>query len=146
MHEAIWNWKDDSKVKAHILKKQIKLEFNPPAASHMGGIWDRQIRTDRKMLNIILKEQTVDDKCLSILFCKVESIINGRHCFCCFDHNQIVSQCRVDVVCSAEGCGVKFSNQYSWLAQIWYRVYRVTHKRSHLVTRRLQLGYQSGQD
>ena len=78
MREALRNRKDDSKAKAHLLQKEIKWEFNPPAASHMGGIWERQIRTVRKVLNVILKEQIVDDERLSTLFCEVESIVNGR--------------------------------------------------------------------
>ena len=78
MREAMQGWKDDGKVKGHLLQKEIKWEFNPPAASHMGGIWERQIRTVRKVLNVILKEQTLDDEHLSTLFCEVESIVNGR--------------------------------------------------------------------
>ena len=65
-------------MKAHLLQKEIEWVFNPPAASHMGGIWERQIRSVRKVLNIILREQTLDDECLSTLFCEVESIINRR--------------------------------------------------------------------
>ena len=30
------SWKDAGKVKAHLLQKEIKWGFNPPAASHMG--------------------------------------------------------------------------------------------------------------
>lgn len=71
------NWKDDSKLKCHFLQKEIKWEFNPPAVSHMGGIWERQIQTVRMVLNVILKEQFVDDERLSTLFCEVESIVNG---------------------------------------------------------------------
>ena len=44
----------------------------------MGGIWERQIQTVRKVLNVILNEQSVDDERLSTLFCEVESIVNGR--------------------------------------------------------------------
>ena len=44
----------------------------------MGGIWKRQIRTVRQVLNVILREQIVDDERLSTPFCKVESIVNGR--------------------------------------------------------------------
>ena len=50
LREAMWNWKDDSKAKAHLLQ-EIKRELNPPVASHMGGIWKRQIRTVRKVLS-----------------------------------------------------------------------------------------------
>ena len=72
------SWKDEGKVKAHVLHKDIKWEFSPPAVSHMGGIWERQIRSVRKVLNITMREQTLDDKRLSTLFCEVESIVNGR--------------------------------------------------------------------
>ena len=78
MRDAKPSWKDDSKAKAYFLQKEIKWEFNPPAASHISGIWERQIRTVRKVLNVILREQIVDDERLSTLFCKVESIVNGR--------------------------------------------------------------------
>ena len=44
----------------------------------MGGIWERQIRMARKVLNVILRKQIVDDEHLSTLFCQVESIVNGR--------------------------------------------------------------------
>ena len=44
----------------------------------MGGIWERQIRSVRKVLNIIMREQTLHDKRLSTLFCEVEAIVNGR--------------------------------------------------------------------
>ena len=33
-----------------------KWSFNPPAASHFGGIWERQIRTIRKIFNAMLNE------------------------------------------------------------------------------------------
>ena len=54
------------------------LLFNPPAASHMGGVWERAIRSVRKVLNAILKEQALDDEGLQTLLCDIESIINGR--------------------------------------------------------------------
>ena len=68
LREAVRNWKDDSKAKAHLLQEESKWEFNPPAASHTGGIWVREIRTVRKVLNVILREQIVDDERFSTLF------------------------------------------------------------------------------
>ena len=41
-------------------------------------IWERQIRSVRKVLNITLREQTLDDERLSTLFGEAESIVNGR--------------------------------------------------------------------
>ena len=44
----------------------------------MGGVWERQIRTIRKLMCSILKEQTSTDESLVTLFCEVEAIINSR--------------------------------------------------------------------
>ena len=52
--------------------------LNPPAASHMGGIWGRIIRSVRNVLNALLKNQIPDDEGLSTLMCKVEAIVNSR--------------------------------------------------------------------
>ena len=59
---------------------QIDWKFNPPAASHMGGVWERQIRTVRKILCFLLHEHggRLDDESLQTLMCEVESIINSR--------------------------------------------------------------------
>lgn len=52
--------------------------FNPPAASHMGGVWERMIRSVRKILAVLLKEQTLTDETLLTLMCEVETTINCR--------------------------------------------------------------------
>ncbi|XP_071114598.1 uncharacterized protein [Haliotis cracherodii] len=63
-----------------LLEKGIDWHFNPPTASHHGGIWERMIRSIRKVLNAVVKEQAIklDDEGLSTLFCEVEIIHNGR--------------------------------------------------------------------
>ena len=54
--------------------------FNPPSASHMGGVWERQIRTTRKVLTVLLHEHgtRLDDESFRTLLCEVEAIINSR--------------------------------------------------------------------
>ncbi|MCP3857689.1 MAG: transposase family protein, partial [Actinomycetia bacterium] len=37
-----------------LTKREIDWSFNPPHASHMGGVWERQIRTIRKVLQALL--------------------------------------------------------------------------------------------
>lgn len=59
-------------------QKGVEWIFNPPTGSHFGGIWERQIRSVRKILKSVLKEQTVTDECLQTLMCEVEAIINDR--------------------------------------------------------------------
>jgi len=77
LQEAIQDW-NQQKIHDFLLAKNIKWVFNPPAGSHHGGIWERCIRTTRKVMKALLQDQLLDDKGLHTLLCKVESIINGR--------------------------------------------------------------------
>ena len=61
-----------------MLQKNIKWSFNPPYGSHHGGVWERCIRSVRRILRALLQEQTTDDEGLSTLMCEVESILNSR--------------------------------------------------------------------
>ena len=57
----------------------MKFKFNVPAASHMGGVWERQIRTVRSVLaNLLSQAGTLDDECLRTLMCEVTAIVNSR--------------------------------------------------------------------
>ena len=61
------------------LQQSIDWNFNPPTASHMGGVWERLIRTVRKVfMGISGGDFTFNDEVLSTWFCEVESIVNGR--------------------------------------------------------------------
>ena len=55
-------------------------ENNPPAASHMGGIWERQIRTARTILDALLKTHScsLNDEKFRTLLAETERIINYR--------------------------------------------------------------------
>ena len=58
----------------------IKWKRNPPAASHMGGVWERQIRSVRSILSALMREygHVLDDESLRTLMAEVECIINSR--------------------------------------------------------------------
>lgn len=49
--------------------KEIEVAFLPPSAYHMGCIWERQIRSVRKILNTIIDTHRIDDERLTMLFC-----------------------------------------------------------------------------
>ena len=53
---------------------------NPPGASHMGGVWERQIWTARAILEGLLKThgQSLNDEALRTLMAEVEPTINSR--------------------------------------------------------------------
>ena len=53
---------------------------NPPGASHMGGVWERQIRSGKIILEGLLKthSHSLNDESLRTLMAEVELIINSR--------------------------------------------------------------------
>ena len=77
LQEAISDW-NESQIHEFFLQRNIKWLFNPPSGSHFGGVWEQCIRTVRKILVALMKEQPLDDEGLTTLMCEVESIVNGR--------------------------------------------------------------------
>ena len=70
----------DDKIRRLLLSSEIEWRFNPPHASHMGGVWERQIRSVRSVLSNLLKQfgSQLDDESLHTLMCEAESIVNSR--------------------------------------------------------------------
>ena len=58
----------------------IKWNKNPPFASHMGGVWERQIHSARAICASMLKThgKSLDDESLLTLMTEVEGILNSR--------------------------------------------------------------------
>ncbi|XP_078494962.1 uncharacterized protein LOC144749776 isoform X2 [Ciona intestinalis] len=58
----------------------IDFKFNPPHSSHMGGVWERQIRTVRNVLQPLLLQnsQQLDDEALRTVMVEVENVVNSR--------------------------------------------------------------------
>ena len=77
LRTAILKWNND-KIDNFLRQKTIQWRFNPPTASHMGGVWERQNRSVRKVLSSVMKEQVLDDESLTTVFCLAESVINSR--------------------------------------------------------------------
>ncbi|XP_071956809.1 uncharacterized protein [Antedon mediterranea] len=73
---AIELWNQDQ-IHQYLLQRHIVWIFNPPLASHFGGVWERCIRTVRKVLSGLIQEQILEEG-LKTLFCGVENIINNR--------------------------------------------------------------------
>ena len=77
---------DKAKIYDSLRSNDVQWSFNPPEASHQGGIWERIIRSVRKILGALLKEQLVNDETLSTLLCEVERILNDRPLTSLSDH------------------------------------------------------------
>jgi hypothetical protein len=79
LQEEIQRW-NLSKIGKSLQQNGIKWDFNPPAGSHFGGVWERLIRSVRKILYALLQEHAgrIDDEALQTLFCETEHILNNR--------------------------------------------------------------------
>ena len=68
------------KITEKLRQQQIDWKFNPPAASHMGGVWEKHVRTVRRIPATLLREHAgrLDDESLHTLMCEVEAIVNSR--------------------------------------------------------------------
>lgn len=52
------------------------MDFNPPAASHHGGVWERLIHLVKKVLYSTLQQQSLDDENFHTILCEIEAILN----------------------------------------------------------------------
>ena len=77
LRRALEEW-NQTQIDDFLRKRDVQWIFNPPSASHMGGAWERQIRTVRSVLKGLLPLQVLDEEALTTLMCIVEGIVNGR--------------------------------------------------------------------
>lgn len=61
-----------------MIKKNVEWQLHPPAESHFGGVWEMLVSSRRKVVNIVVREQVLNDDCLHTLFCEIEAIFNDR--------------------------------------------------------------------
>ncbi|XP_072014786.1 uncharacterized protein [Amphiura filiformis] len=73
---------DQDQIQNFSTSHTFEWRYNPPAASHHGGVWERQIRTVRKLMCAILNEQHLktcrSDEQLHTFMCEIESTLNSR--------------------------------------------------------------------
>ena len=74
---SIKEWNQE-KIGDFLPQRNFQWVFNPPCGSHHGGPQEHCIRTIRKVLNALVREQVIDDEGLSRFMCKAESIVNSR--------------------------------------------------------------------
>ncbi|XP_053964223.1 uncharacterized protein LOC128867153 [Anastrepha ludens] len=71
-------WPEQEDLERELAHKGIAWKFNPPAAPHMGGAWERLIRTTKAVLYKISPSQRFSDESLRSALLEVEMIINSR--------------------------------------------------------------------
>lgn len=68
------------KIDASLRRKSIQWEFNPPESPHMGGVWERMVRSVKTSLNAILMSDSIslNDYTLMTVLTEVEALVNSR--------------------------------------------------------------------
>ena len=71
---------DNDKIRQFLLSEKCDFVFNPPSASHMGGVWERQIRSIRNVMTSLLNNvgQRMDDEMFRTFMCEAAAIVNSR--------------------------------------------------------------------
>ena len=77
LRENIEKW-NTINIAVELAHKGIKWRFNPPSAPHQGGIWERLVRSFKRVLYTILGTRRLTDEVLSTTFCLVEHALNSR--------------------------------------------------------------------
>ena len=77
LREAIKDLNQE-RIVNELSKSHIDWQFLPPAASHMGGAWERLVSSVKRALKVVLGMQIVSDEVLTSTLCEVEHVINSR--------------------------------------------------------------------
>lgn len=65
-------------LQLQLAKQQISFHFNPPAAPHFGGVWEREIRSIKAALYTTLGSDTVTEEVLRTVLIEIEAILNSK--------------------------------------------------------------------
>lgn len=74
---------EDDAIARELLKDKcdwVRYKMNPPHSSHMGGSWERMIRSIRNVLSVLLSTHgsRIDDEQLHTFMVEAEAIVNSR--------------------------------------------------------------------
>ncbi|OXU16735.1 hypothetical protein TSAR_015066 [Trichomalopsis sarcophagae] len=69
---------DINEQRGYALKNGMQWLFNPPDAPHMGGAWERLVRSVKTALRVVLTEQVVSGEVLYTLLTEIEHSVNSR--------------------------------------------------------------------
>ncbi len=64
-------------IQRQLACQRIHFHFNPPSAPHFGGVWEREVRSVKSALYIVLGSQSVPEEVLMTVLLEVEAILKS---------------------------------------------------------------------
>ena len=77
LREALQQW-NQTKIADTLSQEGVEWQFNPPAAPHFGGVFERLVRSAKRALSAVLGDRAVDDETLRTVVTEAEALLNGR--------------------------------------------------------------------
>ncbi|MBM6549352.1 hypothetical protein [Streptococcus dysgalactiae] len=77
LKKSLDQW-DHYKLRTELLRRNIDWHSQLPEASYRGGLWERMIRTVRRILAAVSGQQVLTDESLLTYITEVERIVNDR--------------------------------------------------------------------
>jgi len=65
-------------LKHQLARTQVNFQFNPPSAPHFGGSWEREIKSIKMALRVVLGNQPTTETVLHTVLIEVEGILNSK--------------------------------------------------------------------
>ena len=65
-------------LKQKLSRTQVNFQFNPPSAPHFGGSWEREIKSIKMALRVVLGSQPTTETVLHTVLIEVEGILNSK--------------------------------------------------------------------
>jgi hypothetical protein len=69
---------DRDRIHDALSAKGIQWHFSPPRAPHFGGAWEILVKSVKRALKTVLRNQCVHEDTLQTVMCEVENVVNGR--------------------------------------------------------------------
>ena len=74
LRKCIHDWNQDM-IGGVLSQEGIQCVFNPPAAPHMRGVWGRLVRSCKKALDVVLRNQVLTDKMATAHRCGTDLVL-----------------------------------------------------------------------
>ena len=77
LREGIQRW-NQARIQRDLSQKGIQWHFNPPGASHYGGVFKRMVQSIKRIMTRLVGNRVLDDDALHTFALEVERILNSR--------------------------------------------------------------------